>query len=1749
MGIFTVCDKDGFLRFSSEGVLFVRSRIFRTTLETWLPDKITSGTEFSMAEGRYVNLYIKESEFGNADTFIRAALYYCIILDGQEKLQWFQLSGVKQLESSLGERMLRSLYQDFQNAAMESFKVYTVRHGNPFGRFCEGPNDFPRQIEVVNPDARDLLVQGTSELCKGLSEPVPRIVRQMDAGYVRNFVYPWGYGCVMAGHNKSSVMPTEENLQQVKGCLQKFSSDTDFRMMVTNFNNKNIIYWQNLGRSINQDQIMGGSANALAAAMQIKETADTKFEWLHVIAHRFGINGEDAQTARNLVWGTEYANTQMMMIEEAMTRAVMRDGGLLGNISVRVHLLKNNVIVSSPMASVLEYEYKIYERNAEKKDGMDIIYGGSISFDPLSRYCPSLYEYRAFLWLFKKDLEREISLKSMNPTAPVQDDGRLLAENTWQNRGEDESGMQTADFTVLAGLKLENPKECVVRNHVFLEKDILYAENAGRDGSETVLLAEGDMQDDVQAVTGTIHALGKEDIPVRMAVFQDGSRIAALDYSKEHFTLDQLFSELRCQNLDLFLLKDTSITVKDLGGAEDLIMLEVNGRLDMTHAPFSIFQQILGQMSELYVSSGIVVNRKTWREKPEPCCCRFSSAAVFYADLGKHFTLKSLKLDVLLGSSVDMERMEQGWKLLPALSGTFLVSHFSREPFDLFCQVSCHNQTLYLDALGDSADDFLGITGFRVEQIRLSMEVGRENEAAVSVIFPLGSGKIQAGGILGEKGAGIYTEIEDFTLYDLGGLYHSLAGKEMALPDYDIVFEEVFLSAASKELAVFDRVLKSGMRIKAKIHVHEFEFSAELLVSGKGVLLEGEIGHLTIGDVTIREACAHIEFASEESGKGVCFYIEGKTKIRDIEVSCRVDWERQNGEWDFGMYAGIEMEELTLGKFLPEVRGSFIGQFGFSRLGFLYVTKDRSYPLFDQTWDAEKGLQVVGTLLPIPQMSMLSGKEAGYDIRAHFGQHTSVSISGGGTLHLGDSVTCTPFTIGLMVTPSPVLFLKFGMDLKIPNQPEPLHFDFMLDLDAVRASGSATMKNWWKEPFGIRNVKIGPAVALELGIIYEQFLATGCPSEFGIAGGLALGDIEIQMAAKISENPMEEILTGSLERLSMHELLGMTESLLGVSLPGQMLPDILTVESLRFYFAPMGGSIGTIKYEKGISFSGKLVLFGKKAEVYARFMDEGFVIKGELDRIDLGILKIGGKKGRNLLVDMEVSLQKQSCLLDGEIEILGSKKGIYLSISKEGVAFEYEENFLSLFQLMVKAESRGELEHFEQFDFLLEAEMDQKVSEFIHQKVITKIKAAIEAVDVNIKEAERNVEEAKKKYEEKYQKAEAALLVAERKAKELNELLVQTVREEREKYQDSMETAKREVERSRKAYEAVLTAAQMEVSRTERVYKDAMDTAKRAVDQAEREYNDAMESAIREVSRAQADYDSAFGDAKRDLDEAQSDVNGLQREIDEAVYELKHLRWYEYFYKAEYLSAKIAGLETAYGFATAALQTCKGILEGVRYGTKYAVWETAKATLQAVKYGGKYTAFESAKGVLEAVKTGGEYSAFESAKGALEVVKYGTEYTVWQTALNTLDALEKTGDSALRAAEYSLEHIGETGIYLTLEACRQTVDAVGKGTEFLAFESAKAALEAARIGSETMLMLGEKFLQGAFYVLDIRRIRLSSSLKKIEAGELFLAEIDLVLLGKEHHFSIDCDLSNGLALIDALYDEVMGGMQELVMNG
>src|SRR5690606_29948760 len=107
-------------------------------------------------------------------------------------------------------------------------------------------------------------------------------------------------------------------------------------------------------------------------------------------------------------------------------------------------------------------------------------------------------------------------------------------------------------------------------------------------------------------------------------------------------------------------------------------------------------------------------------------------------------------------------------------------------------------------------------------------------------------------------------------------------------------------------------------------------------------------------------------------------------------------------------------------------------------------------------------------------------------------------------IHLTKTITSGPITVGIVPAKIPELVITAALNVIPPGQKHPLVFTFGLKANLVGAKGFGQMENYWVNPFGIsESIKVGPNLALEVGIIYAVLATTGTPSSIGFSGGMA----------------------------------------------------------------------------------------------------------------------------------------------------------------------------------------------------------------------------------------------------------------------------------------------------------------------------------------------------------------------------------------------------------------------------------------------------------------------------------------------------------------------------------------------------------------------------------------------------------------------------------------------------------------------
>jgi hypothetical protein len=1177
-----------------------------------------------------------------------------------------------------------------------------------------------------------------------------------------------------------------------------------------------------------------------------------------------------------------------------------------------------------------------------------------------------------------------------------------------------------------------------------------------------------------------------------------------------NFKLSDLFKNFNPPNVGDFVFDNVTI---QLSGNT----VSFSGDLKMD-GPLAVFKNYINTNDSITVTASFSTTSKDISKKIDPVSATFKATIVYFKQVfrGVSLTQAIFQVQILPNGS--------SWAISPAFTGEFDVDNLTdKDSGKMNFTLIYAGGSLQLTAAALNLTGVFGVDNLTLDTITVTGALGSEDSLSIKAKLIAGGDTFSFDGDVSKDSIGILASADKFTLDQLTNIFNQSFATSLKLPEFDVTFKNTSISLASADMKIGTTDVQEGFTIITEVTAQGHTIDATAQISSGGVSFDGTLDNVDFGPVHIKKTTLDFQIYKKSLQKPTKFELSGEAVIKGLTLNCGVYFEKNISTWVTVLYANIEASTFGMANIIPAFKNTFVNDLQFSKVGFIYASADTTTQNEGTSFAVKEGLQLIGVLEEIPVLSELTkSKQIGLVLSAHFGTTTDISIAIPDTrIDLGHSVTTDPLKIQIDITPDPAIVLIFGMDVTIPKQATPLHFDLALSLSLLEANGSVTMKGYWNDPFGIDGVKIGPAVALQIGIIYEQFVSTGIPSEFGIAGGLDIGDTVIDMAVNISENPSEEILSGKLAKLDPTQLLDFAAKIMGFTIPN--IPDFFEIKDLEIYIAPTGGTIGTITYKPGFSFAGDLVLFGKEISLYTRISDSGIEGAGHIDKISFGPLKITGEKGQDAVVDLELTADKQSLLIDGAFTFLGLEEGLYVDISNQGLAFKFEQNFFDKLTFEVNGKSKGSLDKPSTLDFDLSGKMDNDINSYLKNQVVAKINDVLNATSADIAAAQAKVNKAEKAYQKVYGPAEAALTKAQAAADKLLDKLTGALNAAKAKYAKDLGVAQKAVDKAKGVYDSALTKAQNAVKAAERKYDNGISSAQSALNKAQKKYNDGINSAQSAVNKAEKKYNNSIGSAERAVDSASRKVDELKKD---------HYHW--------------GTTLIAYGVAKGVLAAAKAFLEGIKYGADYTAFETAKGALKAAKTGVNFAAFNTAKAALQAAKTGVNFAAFNTAKAALEAVKKGGDYTVWQTALKSLSAVKKAGEAAVAIADAAVNNIGKSAAYVALAAAKEALIVVEKGTEAVAFDTAKAALAAAKLGSAAVLKLSAYIAKHAGDLVDIKKFTFSASLKAIESGNLFDATLDIVLLGHNYNLAIDFDVKNVADFIDSVFHKVLKELESIV---
>ena len=224
----------------------------------------------------------------------------------------------------------------------------------------------------------------------------------------------------------------------------------------------------------------------------------------------------------------------------------------------------------------------------------------------------------------------------------------------------------------------------------------------------------------------------------------------------------------------------------------------------------------------------------------------------------------------------------------------------------------------------------------------------------------------------------------------------------------------------------------------------------------------------------------------------------------------------------------------------------------------------------------------------------------------------------------------------------------------------------------------ASPDGMWHRPFGCPGIAI-EGLGLQIKLVDRPpFLG------IGVRGGVHLGDGLLGASLALNIDPANAddtiLVISSPEGLDLPRLI---DAVLDVTqLPGLgILSELADVrlKDLELYFAPNGGTIAGKDYDRGISLSATLDLWGYHASLFGRLdVKSGGTLKGEADRIklDVGALTlvqisdVSGQKGPS--VDIALNTSRQGVFYSGRLVLLGGVYDKYqeLAITGSGLYFK-----------------------------------------------------------------------------------------------------------------------------------------------------------------------------------------------------------------------------------------------------------------------------------------------------------------------------------------------------------------------------------------------------------------------------------------------------------------------------------------------
>lgn len=378
--------------------------------------------------------------------------------------------------------------------------------------------------------------------------------------------------------------------------------------------------------------------------------------------------------------------------------------------------------------------------------------------------------------------------------------------------------------------------------------------------------------------------------------------------------------------------------------------------------------------------------------------------------------------------------------------------------------------------------------------------------------------------------------------------------------------------------------------------------------------------------------------------------------------------------------------------------------------------------------------------------------------------------------------------VGLVLRARPSVGIAGGFTMIPAKGEQPLQFYIDLAFSPVAFGVSMSMKNIWKDPFGVKGFEFGNLAGnvTQTYTAIAEGIATGSiaffvPAAIGLTGETKIGvgpcfspetpggkslcaKAGINLGKDISNfalfvditNPMSIVL---LAEILLQQMNASADILRPIE---QLFP--IKIKRGKLYFVPLGTNIGEIKIQQGIGAALYLDIFGREAHIDCSIGLDGLTAKGKLPAFDFGIIKMTNhddtcntqlmttpkpeESACGPTIDIQANSENVHFIIDGLMKLgplLQSKTKWY--ISTKGIHFETESFIgsekaklgIKIVGASISIEDQAKLFSLTPKDLSLEITFEDTLSEYLRENIIKELRSSQAIFEKSINQAMEQV--------------------------------------------------------------------------------------------------------------------------------------------------------------------------------------------------------------------------------------------------------------------------------------------------------------------------------------------------------------------------------------------------------------------------